>query len=800
MNVSGPNPHSRPPGYARHGELKNPRKLLYQDFDSLREAHLQKGTLFIDEAFPPDINSIGSKLVTELSIQKITWRRPQEICKRPQLIVNGTSIFDIVQKNLGNCWFLCAMGSLTLQPQLLNNNMPGNQDFGDKYAGIFHFRLWHLGEWVDIVIDDMLPFVNGDFLSVKPNCENEFWPCLLEKAYAKLLGCYYNLHWGIPAEAFVNLTGQLAMSFDLKSSRLHVNDLWNMISTASRDALMACISAKQEKTPRSRSYSVPSEHETIDVRRNSVPANEAADIQRSNISINRPPENIFTNKGLVERHAYCITNARQVQLKNGQLHRLIRLWNPWGQGEWAGAWNDRSPFWNLLIDEDRKLLQTVREDGEFWMPWEDFAQDFSTVILCNHIPDFLDLGDQHRKWYRKPFWKRWRNVGSTGKFNDEELFLQNPQYIISVTSSDEVKRGFNIVITLMQSSRNQQKFGSWLSMGFALFKVDPKRSKSLLREVSIRLTLVPTWITNQRPGIGLGFSRHQLVSLLVLLIMYIFFPFIIQFQSSNKKLPASFFTSEKLADLQAFRMRDLTSEFNLSAGTYIIIPYIRETEKEASLLLQIFLKSRDSVRELGLAENSKPSEEQTNDHVFKRYATKGNVMHCWELQRWLNEEFTKESPYQNRINFTLDGSREMLTSVDYSGRGKLESEDFNRLWRYLTRFTYSGRGKLESEDFNRLWRYLTRFTGVFADIDRNGSGFLDPVEFCKAVKLADLNASSDLLGPLIARYENSEEKLAFVDCLTCMMRLKAALKTFYWLSVDGKGVYLTQDKWMKMMV
>ncbi|XP_035759556.1 calpain-13 [Egretta garzetta] len=431
------------------GSLQNLKKFNNQDFNRLRDLCLSQGLLFEDATFPTHFSSIGPNLLPEDKLRQIQWKRPTELQRNPYLIIDGVSRFDIMQGEIGCCWMLAALGSLTLQKQFLEIVLPKDQGFQDNYAGIFHFRFWQYGDWVDVVIDDQLPFLNGRYLSVHPRTSNEFWPSLLEKAYAKLRGSYQNLHGGYLSDALVDLTGGVQVQFSLKDPP---PDLEEILKAADKSkCLMGCSTSGQLR------------------------------------------RNIELRNGIVQGHAYTVTGAVKIRYKNGW-KLIIRIWNPWGHGEWKGPWSDDSPQWDHVEPKFREALLRNKNDGEFWMSCENFQEQFSWLYVCNSTPTFLDFGDQHCTWSMDRYINLWSPVLATGRnnYSPAGAVSTNPQYFFKVPDCDP--KTYNVVISLMQKHAEDMQDPKNLKIGFFITMENSKVLKqnfSLTRDVTNYFILSP---------------------------------------------------------------------------------------------------------------------------------------------------------------------------------------------------------------------------------------------------------------------------------------------------------------------
>lgn len=405
-----------------------------RDYEEQKDFCLTKGVMFIDKMFPPDRNSIGQGVLRPEDLAQVEWLRPALIIPNPCLVVDGISRFDFGQGVLGNCWFLASIGALTFQDHVFKQVVPLEQTFNKDYCGIFHFRFWRFGRWVDVVIDDQLPTINGRLIFVHSRNPNEFWPALLEKAYAKVCGSYADMSSGLPAEALVDFTGGVHLTIQLSQPP---PDLWELMCRAGTSkSLMSCGTAQEEHS-----------------------------------------ESKVLPNGLVQRHAYTITGVREV-ISQGKVVRLVRLWNPWGKVEWNGDWSDQSPLWRTVSSQDRELCLSVADDGEFWMAIGDFCQFYADLDICSLTPEFLD-GTPACFWNTSVYDGRWvKGTTAGGCLNNKDTFWTNPQYRIEVGNEKDLKcDGKNILVSLMQKpDKRNKRLAQNLHIGFSVHKLTDQNS------------------------------------------------------------------------------------------------------------------------------------------------------------------------------------------------------------------------------------------------------------------------------------------------------------------------------------
>ncbi|XP_006807536.1 calpain-1 catalytic subunit-like [Neolamprologus brichardi] len=671
-----------------YGSISNPERFCNQDFKNLKHYCLIKGVRYVDDMFPPDAKSIGQGILRPTDLAHVKWLRPAEIAPDPEFVVDGVSRFDFGQGVLGNCWFLASIGALTFQKHIFNQVVPLDQKIKENYCGIFHFRFWRFGRWVDVVIDDKLPTINGRLIFVHSKDPNEFWPALLEKAYAKVCGSYTDMTSGTPSEAMMDFTGGVHMCVQLSDAS---SDVWGLICRAGKsNTLMGCGTPQGKKSA-----------------------------------------NTVSPNGLVQGHAYTVTGVKEL-ISQGKLVKLIRLWNPWGKGEWVGDWSDRSPMWDIVSSQDRQMCQSVADDGEFWMAFEDFCKFYTDLDICGLKPDFID-GKSSAQWKTSVYEGRWV-AGTTagGCINNRDTFWTNPQYRIKVVGENsEINGEKNILVSLMQ-------------------KPD-KRNRCLVQNLHI------------------GFAVYLVSE---------------DYKAQSGKFPAMFFNTHLPVARSGKYMnaRDVTEFLMLKPGEYLIVPSTFEPNETASFILTIHSREETCCYENSNSNEQKyepvekvtkvksHQDEENKKTFFRQYSDKYEEVDAEQLQRLLNENILKGDMKSG--GFSLDACRSMVALLDTS----------------IT-------GKLNSEEFVRLWNKVTKYKETFFLTDVSKTGTLSLSELRNAFVASGMKVSDDMLSLMALRYGASSGHMTLECFISLMIRLDCMKKIFRQLS-DGKSINLKESEWM----
>ena len=343
-------------------------KNLPSEENIYRDQEIYKGNSpWTDPLFPPEkkslcpFNSKGWVLpedVWESDVDgwdKIKWCRAAEIFDSENFQVfekkggdkDKISANDIQQGSIGDCYFLSVIGSLCNiytknGEKLIEDLFLHTSKTKEHVYGVYIFIN---GVWELVLVDDYFPYVGYGFkqFAFASTQGNELWVALMEKAWAKVNGCYAKIGCGgLPHEVFDVLTE--AYSEQTSVSQSKANEIWNkMIESQKKGFVMT--------------------------------AGTSGDV--SNLDIEEV--------GLSPGHAYTVLGVHELDGPRGK-EKVVRLRNPWGNGEWNGDWSDSSSKWNSATK--LKVSHIKKDDGDFYMSYNDFIKYYVTMGFAKIHPDY----------------------------------------------------------------------------------------------------------------------------------------------------------------------------------------------------------------------------------------------------------------------------------------------------------------------------------------------------------------------------------------------------------------------------
>lgn len=146
---------------------------------------------------------------------------------------------DMVQGQLGDCYFLAALTSIVASHPKIVRGM-----FTDaarlQGAHPVYTTQWMInGKRTAVAMDDWLPTdpATGDLFFAKPKDES-YWPALLEKAWAKIFADYKTIEGGLQREVFKAITQAPVVSVNhkdvLSGQGMSKTAFWNLLVDATR--------------------------------------------------------------------------------------------------------------------------------------------------------------------------------------------------------------------------------------------------------------------------------------------------------------------------------------------------------------------------------------------------------------------------------------------------------------------------------------------------------------------------------------------------------------------------------------
>ena len=306
-----------------------------QQYSSILKCYEDNGDIFTDPNFHPSPNCNIKETNVSFEEKTTIWERIDKYYTAPLFKKEAIHEDAIQQGQLGNCYFIASLFRIARQPEIVellfdtrtrktkNNNDSEFIDTINLKCGAVIVYIYVFGRRTPILIDTLIPFERGTrkpLFSHPTDIKYSPWFCLVEKAYAKVNGCYSFIIGGSLSKAIYNLFGYypcykvINQIIEKKESSIskqeETNDTNNSNGTFDENEYLYSLLMQWQY-----------ENAVI-----------GADILLDKLRKNVTETEIIDN-GLVTDHTYLIIKVRREEGKN-----FICLKNPWGDQEWLGDW------------------------------------------------------------------------------------------------------------------------------------------------------------------------------------------------------------------------------------------------------------------------------------------------------------------------------------------------------------------------------------------------------------------------------------------------------------------------------
>ena len=276
--------------------------------------------------------------------EKYNWSRVEDILnsKNYQVFEDGISPDDIIQGSIGDCYFLSAVGSLCKFSHYIDRLFLTKERTKEHLYGVFIFLN---ATWKLVIIDDFLPYTGKKFkkFAFSSSGGKELWVALLEKAWAKINGNYAKIGCGgSPTEIFDVLTE--AYTEQVQINPYYKDYIWETMINSEKNGYI-------------------------------MTAGTSSDIVNLNLD----------EVGLSPGHAYTVLGVMEIDTGKG-VEKVVRLRNPYGNGEFNGDWSDYSSKWTPELKKKYNLV--IKDDGDFYMAFDDFLTYYITLGVCKLHPGY----------------------------------------------------------------------------------------------------------------------------------------------------------------------------------------------------------------------------------------------------------------------------------------------------------------------------------------------------------------------------------------------------------------------------